>query len=401
MKGHATPTESGSMASSGHGGLTAPTLLITGATGFLGKLLVRELLEKTDARLLLLGRGKGKVPFEERIPIAPAHLDRVSFLTGDLEQPGLGLSDAAHREVLDAAPLEVWHLAATTDFDKRHRERIMRINVGGGTNLLEYLAALPTGTIRVLNHVSTAYVAGTLAYPDTAWERINGVPGFKNPYEESKHALEALVAGSGLPWRIFRPSVIVGDSRTGESDGKTIYGLAALIRALRRRLSTNGSCPSITMCAQQDALRNYVCVDDVVNALLEFRERGASASHAYHILSPYYLSWTEIFSTLQSLLDLRIRFEPGLDFGLREQEKAGVQPGQLRLQQPNGLGDIDFKASSLLFAYMPYMNHSDPRFDDTNTRAALPGFNPAPVDENRLRWMFERFFESSATNQFC
>ncbi|MFD3545534.1 SDR family oxidoreductase [Streptomyces sp. NPDC058655] len=181
-----------------------PTLLLTGGAGVLGRALVDELAADHD--LVCLRR---------RNPIGDP---RVREIAGDLLAPGLGLAPA-EREELAARVDIVLHCAAETDWRKSPGE-IRRTNVSGTRHVLDLAerAGAP------FHYVSTAYAAGELHPRDR--ERFPGAAA----YLESKRAAEQAVHEAAVPGIVLRPSVVMGDSRTGRTAGNG--GFTALLGSL-------------------------------------------------------------------------------------------------------------------------------------------------------------------------
>lgn len=177
-------------------------ILVTGATGFLGGLVVRRLLAETDRDVVALTRR----------PLGWEHA-RLRVLQADLLQ-----------RPLPQLPRDVdlvIHCAASVAFDLPLAEQ-RAINVDGTRALLDAAAVLPR--LERVMHVSTAYVAGThvgVFGPDD----LDRGQGFRNTYEQTKLEAEFAVRESGLPFQVVRPSIIVGDQRTGWTTSfNVVYG---------------------------------------------------------------------------------------------------------------------------------------------------------------------------------
>ena len=114
-------------------------------------------------------------------------------------------------------PLHIIHSAANISFSENERTSIWKANVEGTLQMLALSANL--SDVASFNYVSTAYVAGKRV--GLIREDDDRLPEFNNSYEESKRTAEGLVrehcSAYGLPFRIFRPSIIIGDSRTHQS----------------------------------------------------------------------------------------------------------------------------------------------------------------------------------------
>ena len=199
-------------------------ILVTGATGFLGVQLVHELLDRQPhAMLALLIRDTPGQSGQQRadLIVPPAERSRVQMYSGDVSQPNCGLDAAAYQR-LSAETTRVIHSAATVRFDQSLDEA-RRINVEGTRHVLNFAAG--ARQLRSLGYVGTAYVAGERTGLVREDELSVG-QSYRNTYEQTKAEAEALVRSrlDSLPGVILRPSIIVGDSRTGvTSSFKMMY----------------------------------------------------------------------------------------------------------------------------------------------------------------------------------
>lgn len=220
------------------------TYLVTGATGFLGSYVCARLVARGE-EVVALVRGEGA---QERLDEAAGPGARA--LAGDLQSAVPELpADITH----------VVHCAASVSFTLE-LEEARAINVEGTRRLLAACAALPA--LERFVHVSTAYVSGSHEGEFREDDREVG-QDFRNTYERTKIEAERLVAGSGLPATIVRPSIVVGDSRTGwTSSFNVIY---QPLQAFARGLMTE-------VPADPEGIVDVVPVDhvaDVIDAALE------------------------------------------------------------------------------------------------------------------------------------
>jgi len=233
-------------------------ILVTGATGFLGVQLVRELLERQpNATLALLIRDRAGQSGQQRADsfIPAADRARVQVFSGDVSQPDCGLDRSVYQR-LQSEATRVIHSAATVRFD-HSLDEARRINVEGTRHILDFAAA--ARQLRSFSYVGTAYVAGERSGLIREDELAVG-QNYRNTYEQTKAEAEALVRSrlGSLPGVILRPSIIVGDSRTGvTSSFKMMYWP---LKIYARRLWR-------TVPGYPDAVLDIVPVDFVADAV--------------------------------------------------------------------------------------------------------------------------------------
>jgi len=188
----------------------AKTLLLTGGTGFIGSHLAARFIEQGHF-IYFLARADRRLSAEERIlralaPLLTPAKDRYRVLDGELTLP---------LEIDTGDIDEVWHCAASLSFKETERDNTFAANVTGTKNLLRWIERR---NIQRLHHISTAYVVGDQGGVAGEDELERG-QGFHNPYEESKlaaeHSVRTWSERTGGRATIYRPSIIVGDSRTG------------------------------------------------------------------------------------------------------------------------------------------------------------------------------------------
>jgi len=274
--------------------MTSPDreILLTGATGFLGMELLHRLLTQTDRSVVAPVRARDDHAAAARLdrvldtllgPDAGTYAGRVRAVAADLEAPGLGRSAADRRELAAAVDVVV-HCAASVAFTLPLQDA-RRINVDGTREVLE-VAALAPALDRVV-HVSTAYVAGDR--PGIAYEHEGDVgQTSRNTYERTKLEAEAVVAASGLPSCVLRPSIVVGDAQTGWTPAFNViyWPLQALSRGL---LPVIPGAP--------DGRADVVSVDVVADALLRLA-CGAREDGTFHAVAG------DLAPTAQDLVDL-------------------------------------------------------------------------------------------------
>ena len=197
---------------------------VTGATGFIGRHLVERLLEREgDIHVLVREGSRGKL--EERW----GHEDRVKPVIGDLGEPNLGVDPGALPKID-----HFFHLAAIYDMGA-DEERNAQLNVGGTKNAIDLANALEVGRFQ---HVSSIAVAGDYDEGTFNEDMFDEGQPLTHPYHRTKFESEKLVRTRvNAPWRVYRPSLVVGDSRTGEMDKiDGPYYFFKLIQKVRRTL---------------------------------------------------------------------------------------------------------------------------------------------------------------------
>ncbi|HVC83987.1 MAG TPA: SDR family oxidoreductase [Solirubrobacteraceae bacterium] len=243
------------------------TVLLTGATGFLGMELLARLIERGDTDVVCLVRAPSADAAAERLATVfarlyeerPEAVERVTAVAGDVSADDLGL-DSRDREALIAKVTSVVHCAASISFDLT-LEEARQVNTGGAIRMLELSRAIAaSGGLRRHLHVSTAYVAGRYRGLFRETDLDLG-QGFRNTYEHSKFDGEqAIGAAAGeLPLVIARPSIIVGDSRSGWTSAFNViyWPMRAFSRGLMDEVAID-----------PDGLADIVPIDYVADGLM-------------------------------------------------------------------------------------------------------------------------------------
>ncbi|HVE78460.1 MAG TPA: SDR family oxidoreductase [Gemmatimonadaceae bacterium] len=275
---------------------------LTGFPGFLGAALLPRLLERSaEERVVCLVQPKFIALARSRVEAlratVPGAARRVRLVEGDIAGVGLGLGDPA---AIAATVTEVWHLAAVYDLAVPAAVG-MRVNVEGTRHVLDFAASCPG--LRRVHYVSTCYVSGRFA--GTFAERsLEAGQRFNNFYEETKYLAEVEVRrrmSAGLPATIYRPAIVVGDSRTGET--QKYDGPYFIVRWLLRQ-------PRLAvMPVVGDARRHYLNVvprDFVVNAIAHLSRQPRSAGETYQLADPAPLSVEEWLSALATATGRRL-----------------------------------------------------------------------------------------------
>ena len=257
-------------------------VFLTGFPGFLGSELVRHVLRRPEAPGVLCLVQEKFAPLAAERAKAIAREEgvdpkRIALVTGDITRPGLGLADPQKiaREVA-----EIFHFAAVYDLAVK-RPLAMKINVEGTRNLLDFAASCPA--LDRLQYVSTCYVSGRWAGIFREDDLEKG-QRFNNFYEETKYLAERDVRArqaEGLPVTIYRPGVVVGDSRTGET--QKFDGPYYILRWLLKQ-------PTLAVLpvpGGTDRMRvNLVPRDFVVGAIAALSTLPAALGQCYQLADP-------------------------------------------------------------------------------------------------------------------
>lgn len=328
-----------------------PTVFFTGFPGFLGtELLPRVLARDAMFHATCLVQPK----FMELARLRVREIEgndgrlagRIRLVEGDITLPGLGLSDPAK---IAEDVVEIFHLAAIYDLSVS-REMAMRINVAGTREVLDF--ARSCAALRRLQYVSTCYVSGR--YPGIFREnQLEEGQKFNNAYEESKYLAEVEVQRSmrsGLPTTIYRPAIVVGDSRTGHTQ-KLDGPYFAIQWLLRQR-----GIAIVPVVGDPLSTRfNMVPSDFIVEAIAFLSGEVDAAGRVFHLADPAPLTVDQLLRELARATDRQVIRLP---LGLRTAKGMIARvPGVYRIMR--------IPASSL-----DYMVHPT-RYDTAGARELL------------------------------
>jgi len=343
-----------------------PFVLLTGGTGLVGRYLLRD-LSRYRFPLAVLARDAPSASAADRVHALTAfweeslatRLPRPVVLAGDLREPGLGLA-VGDRAWLGRHCGAVVHAAADVSFRPSADGEPWRTNADGTGRLVALAVACG---IPDFHHVSTAFVCGDGPGPHPE-DDLGRRAAFRNDYERSKHAAERAVRrAAGVRATVYRPAVIVGDSRTGYTS--TYHGPYRFLEAAHRLSRRAGPRRRLALRLPfaGGEPRNLVPVDWVARAIARIVRRPARHGRTYHLVARRPTPVADILAAAEAVL--------GLD-GI---ELIGRHPAD-----PTPVEDAFLAA---VRDYWPYLG-GDPAFDDRNTRAALPRLPPPRVDRRVL-----------------
>jgi short-subunit dehydrogenase len=335
---------------------------VTGATGFIGRNLVERLLRR-EGTVYVLVRAGSRGRLEELRTAWGADGARVVPIAGDLTQPGLAVSEEellTMRGEID----HFFHLAAIYDITARAEVQELA-NVEGTRHALELAGALDAG---VFHHVSSIAAAGLYRgrWREDMFDEAERLDN--NPYFRTKHESERLVREeSPRPWRVYRPGIVVGDSRTGEID--KIDGPYYFFKALQRaRRLLPAWLPTVGI---EGGEINIVPVDYVASAIDHIAHEPDLDGRAFHITDPNPRTAGEVINLFAKAADAP-QMTVRLDTDITE-PAVGALRGALRWLPPaKGALRLTLERIGLPPEVLAYVDYPT-TFDSSGAQAALAG----------------------------
>jgi NAD(P)-dependent dehydrogenase (short-subunit alcohol dehydrogenase family) len=335
------------------------TYFVTGATGFIGRHLVERLLEREGEIAVLVREGSaGKLDaLIERWDAG----DRVKPIVGDITQPYLGLDEAA-REALKGNVRHFFHLAAIYDMEVDDDRNAM-LNVGGTQNAVDLANDLGAG---IFHHASSIAVAGAYEgfFTEEMFDEGQTLP---HPYHRTKFEAEKLVRQrvSGA-WRVYRPAIVIGDSRTGEMD--KVDGPYYFFKAIQK---VRNALPQwFPLVGLEVGHTNLVPVDYVAAAMDHIAHTDGLDGRAFHLVSKGQRTG-EVINTFA-----RAGHAPQMvmrvDKRLTDMLPTGVLGYALKLPALKGVRQSVLADLGVPDTILEYVSLK-PRFDARDTARALEG----------------------------
>lgn len=254
---------------------------VTGATGFIGKRLVKKLLERKGAVVHFLLRQESAAKVDDLRVFWGLNDARSAAravpVFGDLTSKKLGMG----ADVIKGLKGQIdhfYHLAAVYDLGADEESQIA-VNIEGTRNTVELAKALDAGHF---HHVSSIAAAGLYegVFREDMFEEAEN---YDHPYFMTKHESEKIVRKEcKVPWSVYRPAMVVGDSRTGEMDKiDGPYYFFKLIQRMRQLLP-----PWMPAIGLEGGRINIVPVDFVVDALNAISHKTGIDKQCYHLVDP-------------------------------------------------------------------------------------------------------------------
>jgi len=355
---------------------------VTGGTGFIGRNLIDQLLKRRGTVHVLVRRGSKK-KFNALVAERwEADAKRVVAVTGDLTKPGLGIAEAEMTR-LKGKVRHVFHLAAIYDLSAGSEEQ-EKVNIDGTRHAMEFAEAVGA---KCFHHTSSIAAAGL--YQGTFREDMfEEATGLNHPYFRTKHDSEGLVRRScPIPWRIYRPGIVVGHSKTGEIDKiDGPYFFFKLIQKLRRMLP-----PWVPTLGLEGGRINIVPVDFVARAMDHIAHKPKLDNMCFHLTDPNPKRIGEVMNLFAEaahapLMSMRIDARLFSFIPQPVKQGLGMLPPVRRIIK-QVLGDLGIPKDTLSFFNYPTS------FDTRETDRALKGSGIAVPPLEDYAWVLWDYWE--------
>lgn len=357
------------------------TYFVTGATGFLGRFLIGNLL-KRKGTIHVLVRRSSKEKFEALQARYPEAGDQLVPVYGDLTKPKLGLSAQAQAK-LKGKIKHFFHLAAIYDLSAS-AESQQAANIDGTRNAVQLADALGAGCF---HHVSSIAAAGLYSgvFREDMFDEAENLD---HPYFRTKHDSEGIVRKEcNRPFRIYRPGMVVGHSQTGEIDKiDGPYYFFTLLKRMRELLP-----PWMPILGMEGGRINIVPVDFVVNAMDHIAHEKGLDGGCFHLTDPAPRRVGEVLNSfayaghapeMTMRIDARIfQIIPASIRGA-----IGMLPPVRRIMG-HVLKSLNIPADVLKFFNYPT------RFDSRETERALKGSGIKVPDLDSYAWRLWDYWE--------
>ena len=355
---------------------------ITGASGFIGKRLVRKLLAREGSVVYFLVRALEADAVAQLREYWGVDETRAIPVVGDLTQPMLGVGKTAMKP-LTKKITHFFHLAAVYDL-KADAESQQHANVDGTRNTVQFAEAIGAKHFHLFSSIASAGLFEGLFREDMFEEAEN----LDHPYFRTKHDSEGIVRREcKLPWRIYRPAIVVGDSRTGEMDKiDGPYYFFKLIQKMRKMLP-----PWMPTIGLEGGRINVVPVDFVVDAVDHIAHLKNEDGKCFHLVDPMPMRVGDLLNTIARAAhapEMALRINAALlGFIPRHMRKALMALTPVRRIRHAIMKDFGLPDDILTFINYPT------RFDCRETLRALKGSDIAVPPLDTYAWRLWDYWE--------
>ncbi|TWI11647.1 SDR family oxidoreductase [Aerolutibacter ruishenii] len=355
---------------------------VTGATGFIGRFLVSNLLLKRKGPVHVLVRKDSLEKLEAIGRKMGWDMKRVLVVQGDMTRANCGVS-AAKIRALQGKVKHFFHLAAIYDLTaSAEAQRVA--NIDGTAHALDLAAAIKAGCF---HHASSIAAAGL--YPGVFREDMfEEAEGLDDPYLRTKHDSEGLVrAEKRVKWRIYRPGMVVGHSETGEIDKiDGPYYFFTFLKKLREMLP-----PWMPTLGLEGGRINIVPVDFVADAMDHIAHKPRLDGKCFHLTDPDPMRVGEVLNTFA-----RAGHAPEMTMRIDARMFAFV-PGSVRMAVGSlppvrrfiGMLLRDFKVPRETLKFLTYPT----RFDNREAERALKGSGIGVPQLDAYAWRLWDYWE--------
>ncbi|MCH7341897.1 SDR family oxidoreductase [Pelomonas sp. CA6] len=355
---------------------------VTGATGFIGKRLVKKLLARRGSTVYFLLREESQAKLPELLAYWGVGKTRAIPVFGDLRARKLGVA-GDDLKALKGRIDHVYHLAAVYDLGAAADTQV-EVNIEGTRHAVEFARAIDAGHF---HHVSSIAAAGL--YEGVFREDMfDEAENLDHPYFMTKHESEKIVRKECKgAWTVYRPAMVVGDSATGEMDKiDGPYYFFKLIQRMRQILP-----PWMPSIGLEGGRVNIVPVDFVVAALDHISHRVEKGGGCYHLVDPvgYRVGDVlDIFSKAAHAPKMNLFVNAALLGFIPKSVKKGLMAiAPVRRIRHAVMKDLGLPEDMLTFVNYPT------RFDCRETSAALKGSGIACPNLNDYAWRLWDYWE--------
>ncbi|HAT31997.1 MAG TPA: short chain dehydrogenase [Janthinobacterium sp.] len=335
---------------------------VTGATGFIGKRLVKKLLARKGSVVYFLLREASR----DKVPALHAYWGvgkaRAIPVFGDLRGDKLGVYPEDSQKLSKTID-HFYHLAAIYDMQADADEQVA-VNIDGTRHAVDFANHIEAGSF---HHVSSIAAAGMFEgiFREDMFDEAEGLD---HPYFATKHASEKIVREELKgAWRVYRPGLVVGDSKTGEMDKiDGPYYFFKLIQRIRQLLP-----PWMPTIGLEGGRINIVPVDFVVNAMDHISHQAKLDGLCFHLTDPDPMRVGEVLNTFCRAAHaptMSIRINAALLGFIPKSIKKGI----MSLTPVRRVRDAIMKDIGLPDGMMNFVNYPT-RFDSRQTTLALKG----------------------------
>ena len=358
---------------------------ITGASGFIGKRLVKTILARPDTVVYFLSRASGAKGEKQRAALLEywgVDDKRAIAVAGDLTQPELGVA-AADRKKLAGKIAHFAHLAAIYDL-KASAEEQQAGNIDGTRNAVQFANAIKAARF---HHVSSIAAAGLY---EGVWreDMFDEAENLEHAYFATKHESEAIARKECvMPWRVYRPGLVVGDSSTGEMDKiDGPYYFFKLIQKMRKILP-----PWMPSIGLEGGRINIVPVDFVVAAMDHIMHMEKGDGRAFHLTDPNPHRVGDVLNIFCKAAHAP-RMEMRINAALFGFIPRGIKKSLMSLTPARRIRNALMKDLGLPDEIMQFVNYPT-RFDSRETERALKGTGIACPNLETYAWVLWDYWE--------